>query len=630
MLADNILYFKKNNPDLLEWLRDDDSSQDYFILKSEKTKNGINETLSIEKQGQISYLHSKYDPIREAQSIIDQLVSENQLISEYHVIFWGLGLGYHLEEFVKRYPEVDFSIFEPSKTIFLEYLKNKPLSKFSGRTLKLVQCGNNETRILTYFNDLLSKVNKEIIICELSSYQKVLQEERTLFFEQLKSATQIKKNALAIDYVFKKRWVLNSVMNFSEVLKTPNVLMENNGCFRNKQAILIAAGPSLDLEIENLRRIKEEKLAYLFSVGSAISTLIEHGIYPDAMCTYDPQGINQKVFEKVYTSEITSIPMIFGSSVGFETLERYQGPKFHMITSQDTVSKYFLKMNDKQALLTVADAPSIAVMTFELLQKLGFEEIILVGQNLAFKDEAYYAGGIDYGNQGDKNLTDGLFEVMDVSGKNVLTNESLNRMRKELEGRIAQAIIPVINTTVGGAAIEGTNFQRLEEVMKRLNLPFEINEFSTLEAGNIYDVKFLISALLTMKNSYETYKEIIISIKQIVIKTDELMLNKNLKQSEAMYDKIDHLLNEFEKNQFAAVFEIPMHRVEHELLAVNLHRIKRERTGLQKIREQITYLDVFINQLLNGFETDAKIMMILEKAIRDYEMKLTKDSGVEE
>ncbi|WP_169727719.1 motility associated factor glycosyltransferase family protein [Acetobacterium malicum] len=457
-----------------------------------------------------------------------------------------------------------------------------------------------------------------------------MQEERTLFFEQLKSATQIKKNALAIDYVFKKRWVLNSVMNFSEVLKTPNVLMENNGCFRNKQAILIAAGPSLDLEIENLRRIKEEKLAYLFSVGSAISTLIEHGIYPDAMCTYDPQGINQKVFEKVYTSEITSIPMIFGSSVGFETLERYQGPKFHMITSQDTVSKYFLKMNDKQALLTVADAPSIAVMTFELLQKLGFEEIILVGQNLAFKDEAYYAGGIDYGNQGDKNLTDGLFEVMDVSGKNVLTNESLNRMRKELEGRIAQAIIPVINTTVGGAAIEGTNFQRLEEVMKRLNLPFEINEFSTLEAGNIYDVKFLISALLTMKNSYETYKEIIISIKQIVIKTDELMLNKNLKQSEAMYDKIDHLLNEFEKNQFAAVFEIPMHRVEHELLAVNLHRIKRERTGLQKIREQITYLDVFINQLLNGFETDAKIMMILEKAIRDYEMKLTKDSGVEE
>lgn len=627
MLADNILYFKKNNPDLLEWLRDDDSSQDYFILKSEKTKNGINETLSIEKQGQISYLHSKYDPIREAQSIIDQLVSENQQISQYHVIFWGLGLGYHLEEFVKRYPGVDFSIFEPSKTIFLEYLMNKPLSKFSGRSLKLVQCGNNETRILMYFNDLLSKVNKEIIICELSSYQKVFQEERTLFFKQLKSAAQIKKNSLAIDYIFKKRWILNSVMNFSEVLKTPNVLMENNGCFRNHQAILIAAGPSLDLEIENLRRIKEEKLAYLFSVGSAISTLIEHGIYPDAMCTYDPQGINQKVFEKVYASEITSIPMIFGSSVGFETLERYQGPKFHMITSQDTVSKYFLKVNDKQELLTVADAPSIAVMTLELLQKLEFKEIILVGQNLAFKDKAYYAGGIDYGKQGDKNLTDSLFEVMDVSEKNVLTNESLNQMRKELEGRIAQTTIPVINTTVGGAAIEGTNFQHLEEVIKRLNVPLKINAFSTLEAGNIYDSKLLKSTLLTMKNCYETYKEIIISIKQLLIKTDELMLNKNLKQSEAMYDKIDHLLNEFEKNQFAAVFEIPMHRVEHELLAVNLHRIKRERSGLQKIREQITYLDVFINQLLNGFETDAKIMKILEKAIMDYEMKLTKDSG---
>lgn len=627
MLADNILYLKKHDPDLLAWLRDDDTNKDGLILKSEKTKNGSNETLSIEKQGQRSYLHSKYDPIREAQAIIDQLTRENPQIDQHHVIFWGLGLGYHLEEFIKRYPVVDFSLFEPSKTIFREYLNNRSLSKFSSRTLKLVQCGNDEASILKYFNDLLNKVNKEIIICELPSYQKVFQVERALFFEQLKSAAQIKKNALSIDYVFKKRWILNSVMNFSEVLKTPNILMENNGCFKNQRAILIAAGPSLDLEIENLRRIKEEKLAYLFSVGSAINTLIEKGIYPDAMCTYDPQGINQNVFEKIYQSEIVTIPMIFGTSVGFETLKRYQGPKFHMITSQDTVSKYFLETHDQQALLTVTDAPSIAVMTLDLLQKLGFKKIILVGQNLAFKDEVYYASGIDYGTHGNNNRTVGLFEVMDVTGKTVLTNESLNRMRKELEGRIAQSDTPVINTSVGGAEIKGTNFQRLEEIMKNMAVPFGINAFDLLKTGNMYDDVFLNRALLVMQNSYDRYKEIIALLKQLLVKTDELILNKNLKQSEAMYDKIDRLLDEFEKNDFAVVFEIPMHRVERELLAINLQRTRREKTGLQKIKELIGYLDVFINRLINGFETDTKIIKILEKTISDYTM--TKDSGAE-
>lgn len=617
MLADNILYFRKNNPDLLRWLRDEELHQKERTTTLEQSKCGKN-TLKIIKEGREYYLHSKYNPVREAKTIIEHLTEENNINNEQHVIFWGLGLGYHLETFVECYPEVEFSIFEPSPDIFLEFLNTRSIEKLSGKCLKLVQCGNTSEKITIFFNEFLNNTNKEIIICELPAYQQVFQSERAQFLEELKTLSKIKRASMATNYVFKKRWVLNSVVNFSEVLKTPNILLIPREVFSDQSAILVAAGPSLDLEIDNLKRIKEEQSAYLFSVGSSINTLIENGIYPDAMCTYDPQGINQAVFNKIYEKEITSIPMIFGTSVGFETLERYNGSKFHMITSQDTVSQYFLREKTGIALQTVTDAPSIAVMTLELLQKLEFKEIILVGQNLAYSDDSYYASGIDYGPKVDEKKLDDLIEVMGVNGKNIKTNDNLNRMRKDLEVRISLSKIPVINTTIGGAAIEGTVFKSLSAVIKEnLQTTFKINALQYSEKSSVYDCTYLIHRFQNMKNSYETYKEILVEIKQLLVKTDELIRNKNLKQSEAMYDKLDKLLGKFEANDFARVFAIPMNRVEHELLAVNLHRIKRQKKGLDRIKERIAYLDRFINQLLNAQDTDQKIMMNLEKSIME-------------
>src|SRR5690606_2967005 len=106
------------------------------------------------------------------------------------------------------------------------------------------------------------------------------------------------------------RWILNSMKNFKEVLSTPNILLEKRGAFKDKPAILVAAGPSLNEEIENIRYIKENGLAYIFSVGSAINTLMHHNIYPHAATTYDPTVKNQIVFEKVKEKEIIEIPMI--------------------------------------------------------------------------------------------------------------------------------------------------------------------------------------------------------------------------------------------------------------------------------------------------------------------------------
>lgn len=47
------------------------------------------------------------------------------------------------------------------------------------------------------------------------------------------------------------------------------------------------------------------------------------------------------VIQKVKDKNIANIPLIFGSTVGYETLADYNGPLLHMFTSQDTVAPFF-------------------------------------------------------------------------------------------------------------------------------------------------------------------------------------------------------------------------------------------------------------------------------------------------
>lgn len=621
MLADNIIYLKKNDPDLLKWLNIGIESETVYSVKVENSKSGI-KTIRIEHSNHESYLHSKYDPIKEAQIIIDQFAKANNITDESHIVFWGLGLGYHLEELIRRYPNNQFSIYEPSKKVFLEYLNEKKLSKLPIKRLKVLKCGDDVNSVISFCENFLRLTAQETLILELPSYQKSFERQRDQFFEYFKQIIKEKKNALKTDLAYKKRWIINSVVNFDIVLRTPNILMQNHKLFQNQNAILVSAGPSLDLEIENLKKIKQERLAYIFSVGSAINTLIENDIYPDAVCTYDPQGLNQQVFKKVNERGIKTIPMIFGTSVGFETIQQYTGPKYHMITSQDTVAQFFLKDRKERDLVTVCDAPSIAVLSLELLEKLGFAKIILVGQNLAFKGDSYYASGIDYKPNPAALMKENLIQVNDVNGTKILTSDAFNQMRLGLEARIEEMKISVINTTVGGAAIKGTEFKKLDVAIDtELNMPITEDFFCQIQSSNNYDEEFLFARFQDLKIAYEAYKEMLLTIKQLIIKTDELVSNKNIQQSEKMYAKIDQLLGAWEKNHFAAVFEIPMNRVEHEILANEMQKIHSSRKGLQRISEKISCLSIFIDHMIEGFGIDDSIIFNLENALIGLEMK---------
>ena len=289
-----------------------------------------------------------------------------------------------------------------------------------------------------------------------------------------------------------------------------------------------------------------------------------------------------------------------------------------MITSQDTVADYFLKnMNDKDISI-VLDAPSIAVVTLQLLYMLGFSNILLVGQNLGYLGKERYSEGIPYSRQlTDKEIENGIW-VKDVYGNEILTNEGYNSMRQQIELYIK--LLPninVINTTKGGAHIEGAGFKELKEVMDTI-LNEKIVEENWLDGNKTaYDIEHLKSQFRKMDKSYDNALKInkeYISILNKILKAIE---NRNYSQAENLYVKLDKQLRKLENNDFYKTFILPMNRVQYKILADSIDSLNEEKNPVEKGKRIVDSFRGFMDICDKDIEIIEPIYYEMKEYIKD-------------
>jgi hypothetical protein len=588
ILIDNLNILKSSYLDIWNKLKQFEDKENRKLTEIEETRNG-DKTLVINKDDKNVYLHSRYNPVREAETIVESIddIDENT-----NIIFYGTGLGFHIQLILEKYKNIKYYIYEPIPEILYAFLSNVNLKKLNLNRLAGISTNLSGNSI----DKFIDRNREKIKIIELPSHKQNFPNENKEFNDVMLSIIKGKRSSIATNYSFQKRWIINSMKNLKEVLSTPNIIIEKNGEFKGKTAILVAAGPSLNDEIENLRYIKNNGLAYIFSVGSAINTLVYNNIYPDAACTYDPGSFNQNVFKTIKDKNIKDIPMIFGSSVGYETIENYPGSKYHMITSQDTVASYFLKNLTDETISIVQDAPSIAVVTLQLLYILGFSNILLVGQNLGYRRKERYSEGISYSKElTDKEIESGIW-VKDVYGNEILTNEGFNSMRQQMESYIK--LLPninVINTTKGGANIEGTEFRELKDVMERMLNEKMVDDHWLDGNKTSYDKDYLVSQSKGMDRAYANALKINKEYKSILAKIKKAINNRNYIQAENLYIKLDKELRKIENNDFYKTFILPMNRIQYKVLADGIDGLNEENNPYKKGKKIVDNFRRFID-----------------------------------
>ena len=591
ILIDNRNVLRIKDRDLLARMAALEDSEPTGNVIVEQAKTGV-PTLKIAIDGKMQYVHSKYDPEKDAQRLIDKFEGK----SVKHALFVGVGLGYHIQAFTKAHPDMKFSIYEPNEEVLLAYLSYAKLNQLPLENLSQIFIGIDSEHIKNEMQQLLEKSNGMLEVMVLPIYEKLYGNQVATIINEAVDMLKEKRTILVTNTSFQKRWTVNSVKNFPAVLKSPNMLHDvDRNFFEGKPAIIVAAGPSLNEEFENLRYIKENGLAYIFSVGSAINALIEHGIYPDAACTYDPGVKNQLVIQRIKDDEIHEIPLIFGSSVGFETLENYPGKMFHMLINQDSISPYLLEAT--KSVDRVLDAPSIAVVTFQLLAKLRCNPVILVGQNLGYQDNKRYASGINYDymtnelNEMEKRES---ITIKDVYGHDIQTNNGFNLMRQQLEMHIqANRSIDVINTTRGGAHIEDTSFSHLDDLINE-KLTTKVVGNKWMEALNSYDVEYTkrqVNQILQAEESCVNILQHALDELKSINTAVETRQKNNLEKHFVSFDKS---FKKLDNNSFYNAFVKSMLKVQYERISAESQAIRYE-TDLLKKAEVI--VELFYNYI---------------------------------
>lgn len=149
-------------------------------------------------------LHHPDNPVMEASQILMKLENEFKKNDPY-VIFFGVGLGYHIKQFTSAYPNIPYSIFEPSAKIMHTFLSSVSMSEINLPLLRNISIGTADSRFsLEEIKSMLYQIPKSFTLITLPSYLKLFQKSHGYFIQFIQHTIKQKQLSLGINHHFEK------------------------------------------------------------------------------------------------------------------------------------------------------------------------------------------------------------------------------------------------------------------------------------------------------------------------------------------------------------------------------------------------------------------------------------------
>jgi len=325
------------------------------------------------------YLHSKHNPLKEADTFLTQLPNKNIDV----LIILGLGLGYHLFK---------LSALTINKIIVIE--------KFNGLADEIKKYSILEKN---------TPLNMSIISGSIDSIAEQLNE--IIDFSEIKSITVAEHNpsirANTVYYSETKsllRKIIDSKASNSatinkfgyiflkNIIKKIPLLCSNYpvgslfGKFTGYNAIVVSSGPSLDESIKNLKPYLGN--IFIIAADSAVSALTAHGIIPDFIVTIDPQPYTA---EHLFNTDISGSILISSISAHCN-----RNREMFISLSSHPVCQLMEYMPDGGIGSINSAAGSVSGDCISFAEKAGFSNIIITGLDFSFPDYKIYANGTLY------------------------------------------------------------------------------------------------------------------------------------------------------------------------------------------------------------------------------------------
>ncbi|EOI8708849.1 motility associated factor glycosyltransferase family protein [Campylobacter jejuni] len=473
---------------------------DFKILQNENGMNFTKDDVSLYKNPN--------------QEFLENLTLFKNKYRKYPVLFfYGFGNGMFYKALCENKNHKHIIVFEDELEIlalalhlfdFSKELKNEKLILFHTLSITTAQ-------LTTLF--MYEHIQKSVKIFNLfihsdfylKFYTHQIQELNKKLIENIRFIVLAKGND-PYDSIIGIKHMLNNL---------PKLL--NRGIFQNflkerkqkvKNAIIVSTGPSLIKQLPLLKKYANK--ATIFCADSAYPILAKHDIKPDYVCMLERDDIVSKCFDNNFKEFDKGILFILASVVHKEVIEFLErNNREYMLVHRPL--HFAVSLNLKE-FGYIGVGASVANMAYELAASLRHENIIFIGQDLAYaEDGSSHPSEHIYGNEGEK-IRGEVYTLAYGGEKQVRTQLTWNLFRQAFEKDIFWAKeklkINTYNCTEGGARIEGAIEKPFKEVCETLlkedlKKPFDLPKI--LEKIEIKN-KFLQTQKLLIKNVEQSEK----------------------------------------------------------------------------------------------------------------------------
>lgn len=366
------------------------TSFDYF--SSQPNKDGL--VLGYKGKKLKKYLH--YQLVTKASEILDGIEEAYGELPEKikSVIFFGLGVGYQLNELF-RYREVEkLFICEPNRDFFFASLyavdwKSILESIDRGKGRLYINIGDDGSHLI---RDLLTQFHSvgPYVLASTYFYQGYYNASLVNAVAELREQLQV---IIAMgDYfdhskygIAHTRW---GVEHGIPLLKRNSHKLLNSEQ-KDVPVFVIGNGPSLDGLIDIIKQHRDS--AILISCGTSLQTLHRHGICPDFHAEIETNRSTfdwaVRVGDLAYLKQIT---LISCNGIHPDTCGLYKDVFLAFKEGESsTVSITEIFPEHEFALLRFA-YPTVTNFAVNFTQELGFSQLYLIGVDMGFVDARYH------------------------------------------------------------------------------------------------------------------------------------------------------------------------------------------------------------------------------------------------
>jgi len=549
--------------------------------------------------------------------------------------FFGIGNGHFYKRLLKKHKQQSIMIIEPELELLYITLN---LVDFSQEILeKRVSIEHTNNIDKNYCIELLNNRLKFFLkVYDLHVHTHYYEK----YFEDIKNVHNsfidaFKYHIFAIGNSATDGTIglEHSLQNTAKMLETPTLkeLLKNGA--NSKTAIIVSTGPSLAKQLPLLKKI--QNYVTILCIDASFPILSKEGIKPDIVFSIERVKESSEFYKKTPKKYHKDVIFALASVVHEHTVDNIHG-EIAFFLRNDSYNTYF-GLHDWSEL---TGGMSAANFTYDFAQKSNFEQIVIIGQDLAYgKDGSSHSKNHVFGeNEVDEKK---IFCHVDSYGGEgtVATTKVWKAFLDTYELQVKFSPTKTINATEGGARIKGTiekSFQSIsEQILEKKEIKNKII-LKPLPSNKVEEIKEHYHSKLNeaikmgksiQSKSQKAYKEAALFLEKVENYSDKQIKKISFNILSKYVNEITNIKKENNSKEFAMMYSLLLQAyvfsVEFDVGEVY---VMSENNDLAKKKKKIAWIKVhqlWFSRMDENISEILKILVKIEKKLHSEQTMIS-------